>query len=33
VDFYVSRGFVFTGFSERLWGRQEILMNFSRVVS
>jgi GNAT superfamily N-acetyltransferase len=32
VDFYVSRGFVFTGFSERLWGRQEILMNFSRVV-
>jgi ribosomal protein S18 acetylase RimI-like enzyme len=32
VEFYLARGFVFTGFSERLWGRQEILMNFSRVV-
>jgi ribosomal protein S18 acetylase RimI-like enzyme len=32
IDFYLAHGFVFTGFSERLWGRQEIVMHFSRVV-
>ena len=32
IDFYLAHGFVFTGFSERLWGRQEILMHFSRLV-
>ena len=32
IGFYLAQGFVFTGFNERLWGRQEILMNFSRVV-
>jgi ribosomal protein S18 acetylase RimI-like enzyme len=32
IAFYLSQGFTFTGFSERLWGRQEIVMHFSRVV-
>jgi len=32
IDFYLNHGFVFTGFSERLWGKQEIAMTFSRVV-
>ncbi len=32
IDFYLAHGFVFTGFDERLWGKQEIMMNFSRVV-
>jgi ribosomal protein S18 acetylase RimI-like enzyme len=32
IEFYLAHGFVFTGFSERLWGRQEIMMHFSRVV-
>ena len=32
IEFYLSRDFVFTGFNERLWGRQEILMHFSRLV-
>ncbi len=31
IEFYLAHGFVFTGFSERLWGSQEILMHFSRV--
>jgi GNAT superfamily N-acetyltransferase len=31
IEFYLNHGFVFTGFSERLWGNQEILMIFSRV--
>jgi len=32
IDFYLAHGFAFTGFSERLWGKQEIVMHFSRVV-
>ncbi len=31
IEFYLAQGFLFTGFSERLWGWQEILMRFSRV--
>ncbi|HHB90845.1 MAG TPA: GNAT family N-acetyltransferase [Anaerolineae bacterium] len=31
IEFYLARGFVFTGFSEHLWDSQEILMHFSRV--
>ena len=31
IEFYLAHGFVFTGFSEHLWGSQEILMHFSRV--
>ena len=30
IEFYLAHGFVFTGFSEHLWGRQESLMHFSR---
>ncbi len=32
IEFYLAHEFAFTGFSERLWGRQEIVMHFSRVV-
>ena len=32
IDFYLAHGFVFSGFDERLWGKQEIMMNFTRVV-
>jgi len=32
IEFYLNNGFVFTGFSERLWGRQEIVIHLARVV-
>jgi len=31
IEFYMTHGFVFTGFSEHLWGSRDILMYFSRV--
>jgi len=31
IEFYLTHDFAFTGFSEHLWGGQEILMHFSRI--